>query len=84
MKTKLLISVAMAALIAGTAGALAQQEEKGGAPAGASAGCSAASDGAGWRWRRCDAWTDTGRGRTEPDEAARRRERAEIGSGWSG
>ncbi len=38
MKTKLLISVATAALIAGTAGALAQQEEKGGAPAGAAPG----------------------------------------------
>ena len=38
MKTKLLISVATAALIAGTAGALAQQEEKGGAPAGAKPG----------------------------------------------
>jgi hypothetical protein len=39
MKTKLLVSVAMAALIAGTAGALAQQqEEKGGAPAGAKPG----------------------------------------------
>ena len=38
MKTKLLISVAMAALIAGTAGALAQQEEKGGGPAGAGSG----------------------------------------------
>jgi Protein of unknown function (DUF1236) len=37
MKTKLLVSVAMAALIAGTAGALAQ-EEKGGAPAGAKPG----------------------------------------------
>jgi hypothetical protein len=39
MKTKLLVSVAMATLIAGTAGALAQQqEEKGGAPAGAKPG----------------------------------------------
>jgi hypothetical protein len=39
MKTKLLVSVAMAALIAGTAGALAQQqEEKGGGPAGAKPG----------------------------------------------
>jgi hypothetical protein len=39
MKTKLLVSVAMAALIVGTTGALAQQqEEKGGAPAGAKPG----------------------------------------------
>ena len=39
MKTKLLVSVAMAVLVAGTAGALAQQqEEKGGAPAGAKPG----------------------------------------------
>jgi hypothetical protein len=38
MKTKLLVSVAMAALIAGTAGALAQQEEKGGGAAGAKPG----------------------------------------------
>jgi hypothetical protein len=38
MKTKLLISVATAALIAGTAGALAQQDEKGGGPAGANPG----------------------------------------------
>jgi len=38
MKTKLLISVATAALIAGTAGALAQQEEKGGGATGAKPG----------------------------------------------